>query len=244
VRPIAKRPVLAALLLSLGWIAVSIVVVLGARALVPDIEPQAAALAALVVETLLVLLLLAGLGWWREVGLNGPSAWRDPALFLVPLALVLLPLVAGIKPIDGATLGFLLVGYLLTGFTEEVFARGILLRVLRPEGAIRSVVVAALLFGMLHLANVVIRGNPAIIAAQAVGAATFAIGYGALRLRTNTLVPLIGLHALHDLVLQLGTLPLIPVDVAQDVVLFIFGLWLLRGLRTAMPRREAAVATT
>jgi len=67
-----------------------------------------------------------------------------------------------------------------------------------------------------------------VIAAQAVGAACFGFGYAALRLRTKTIVPLIALHFLTDLFLQMGNLPLIPVAVAQDVVLLVFGVVVLR----------------
>ena len=84
--------------------------------------------------------------------------------------------------------------------------------------------------------NVVNRDSVAIVLAQSVGAFAFAVGYGALRLRTNTIVPLMALHFGHDLVLQLTNLPLIPVDVAQDVILLGYGIWILRAIR-----REAQV---
>lgn len=60
------------------------------------------------------------------------------------------------------------------------------------------------------------------------GAAAFGFGFAALRLRTNSILPLVAIHAVHDLVLQMTALPLIPTAVVQDIMLFAMGLWLLR----------------
>ena len=77
--------------------------------------------------------------------------------------------------------------------------------------------------------NVFFRDSAAVVVAQAVGAACFGIGYGALRLRTGSVWPLMALHLLTDLLPQLGRLPKIPIFVAQDVVLLGYALFLLRG---------------
>jgi hypothetical protein len=56
-------------------------------------------------------------------------------------------------------------------------------------------------------------------------------GFVALRLRTRTIVPLILIHAVHDLFLWMGNLPVIPVAVAQDTIFLLIGIYLLWGWR-------------
>ena len=179
----------------------------------------------------LVAATLGALGWWRAVGFNGRRQWRSLRLLVLPAVLVLLPLVGGVSVPAAGTLAILVAGYALTGFAEEAFARGILLRVLAPRGALGAVLVSSLLFGVMHMGNMLFRSSPALVAAQAVGAACFGVGYAALRLRTNTLWPLLALHMLTDLFGQLARLPAIPFFVTQDVILLAYGLYLVRGLR-------------
>lgn len=220
-----------AIALAMGWSVVSLSAWLGLRTALPAFD---ATQAAIVVTAVLAITagLIATLPRLRgAVGLNTPSHWRALHLLILPTAIVFAPLVAGIKPIEPSTFWLLVLGYALTGFAEETMFRGIVLKLLDRHPAVTAVLVSSLLFGLVHLNNIVIRGEPAIIFAQAVGAFTFGIGYAALRLRLNTIWPLIVLHMLHDLVLHVGTLPLIPVDVAQDVVLVCYGAWLLWGMR-------------
>lgn len=242
---IDARPVAVAVVLTAAWLVVSTVLVLLVSAIAPDSDMFQRAIVPLIALTVLVAALVGRLGWWREVGLNGPTEWRHVGLFGIPLVIVVAPLVGGITLPEAGTLGLLIVGYLLTGFTEETFSRGLVQRILRPLGPVRAVVVMAVLFGILHLGNLFLRDSAAIVFAQAFGAFTFAIGYGALRLRTGTIVPLMGLHFGHDLILRLTNLPAIPVDVVQDIVLLVLGIWILRGIRAeaSLPvSTETAVA--
>jgi membrane protease YdiL (CAAX protease family) len=99
--------------------------------------------------------------------------------------------------------------------------------VLGPLGAGRAVLITAALFGLAHLGNLVYRDSAAMVLAQAWGAFCFGVGYGALRHRTGTLVPLMVLHFVTDLAAAIGAVPTIPTLVAQDVVLLGMGLWLI-----------------
>ncbi len=224
-----RHPVRSAIALALTWIVVSLAVFLLVGRVAPDTDSQAAALVALVIMTILVLGGIGWLGWWHEVGFTPISEWRNLRLLVLPALIVVVPLLAGVDPIAASTLIFLIVGYALTGLTEEAFARGLLIRILEPSGVLRAVFISSLLFALLHLGNLVIRGgNPAISFAQAVGAFSFGVGFAALRIRTWTIWPLIALHMVGDLVLNTMSLPLIPVAVAQDVALLVIGLYLIR----------------
>jgi uncharacterized protein len=237
----ARRPIVGALLL---WAGSAIVVVLGAvvlRLFFPSLpgygQGLSQSLVLVVVYAALVALLIAMAKWWQLAGLNGPSSWRELRLLWLPTLLLFLPLLGGMRSLDAPTLGTLLVGYLATGFAEEAVYRGLVLGLLRPTGIWRAVVISSLLFGLAHLSNIVLRdGSPAITVAQAVGSATGGVGLAALRLRTNTIWPLILLHAFSDFFFQLGNLPVPLVDAAHDVILLAYGIYLLRGSALAKPR--------
>ena len=221
-----QRPVLSSVLIFAAFVIVSALLGIAAKALLPQYQPEFIALIAL---SVLVAMALSLLGWWKVSGFNLPAEWRDSRLMIVPFLIVLgLPFLMEIKPSDLGTFVYLLIGYALTGFMEEGLMRGIVLRVLKPTGTNRSVIVSSLLFGLMHIGNLLYR-NPAIVFAQMLGAFVHGIGLSAIRLRTNTIWFPVILHALHDLALKYTNFPAIPLDVVQVTLLMVYGIYLLRG---------------
>lgn len=238
-RAFERRPVTWAMSMVAGWLAVTLAGALVLRVAAPGISRSTQSVIVLGVMTVLLAAAIGVLGWWRAVCFNGRREWRHLRLLALPAALVLLPVVGGVSLPAAGALAILLVGYALTGFAEEAFVRGVLLRVLAPRGVLAAVLISSALFGAMHLSNLVFRGNPALVGAQAFGAACFGVGYAALRLRTNTIWPLLVLHMLTDLFGRIASLPAIPFFVTQDVILLAYGLYLVRGLRIAGARPTA-----
>jgi len=219
------HPVRTAVAIFAAYLILSTLLGLAAKAFFPQYQPEFIALIAL---SVLVAVTLTALRWWKAAGFNSPKEWRDVWSVVVPLVIVLvLPFLMGIKTGDWGTFGYLFIAYALTGFMEEGLMRGIVLRVLKPTGTTRSVIISALLFGLLHIANLLYR-NPAIVFAQMVGAFVHGIGLGAIRLRTNTIWFPVILHGLHDLALKYTNFPVIPLDVVQVTLLMLYGIYLLR----------------
>lgn len=185
-----------------------------------------------VVVLLLALSLLTA--WrvgWSAVSAAGPGSWRSQGWLAAPVVLALVPLLWGWAP-DRQTLATLVAGYTATGIYEELWFRGIVLRIALPLGAGRAAALSAIVFGAAHLANICFGQNPFIAAAQAVGAAAFGFGYAAVRLRTNALWVLAGAHAVTDLLLHTTGLrggALWGVMVGQDLLLLAVGLVALRA---------------
>ncbi len=196
---------------------------------VPRVSPLTAALLVTAVLAVVVTVLVWRVSGFREAGFVGPRHWQNLRLLIVPTVLAVTPLLAGLRPVDA--LGTLIVGYVLTGFMEEALWRGLVLRVLRPTGPLPAVLFGSLLFGASHFANVLFRDSVTLVAAQALGAFCFGVGYAAIALRIGTIWPLMVLHTLTDLFAAVGALPKIPILVGQDIVLLAVGLWLLRGTR-------------
>jgi membrane protease YdiL (CAAX protease family) len=228
-RFINQRPLVTAVIV-FGLDALAAVVLqLVARNTLPSLAPEFVALIVLVVITLLAV---AFLRWWRTIGYNEPTVWRDLNVLILPaIVVVAFPLLGGLKALDWSTVLYLAAGYLLTGIHEETIHRGIILRTLRPFGPFRAALISAFLFAISHLANLFVRANPTIVIAQVIGAFCDGFGFAALRLRTNTLWFLVILHALHDLLLQYTQLPLIPLDVVQVTILLIYGFIIMRDKR-------------
>lgn len=172
--------------------------------------------------------LIAAFRWWSLAGFTRPSRWRQLRLYWLPVLLLLVPFVGGIRSIPLSTLGLLVVAYLTTAIFEEGLWRGVMVGLLRPTGVWQAVLISSVLFGLAHLANSALRGVSLLIAAQALGAAVLGIGFAALRLRTNTVWPLIAIHGAHDLFLQISTLPIPLIEVVVATTTAIYGIVLLR----------------
>ena len=228
-----SRPVLSAIALELIVLVVTVGGALVLAAALPELPGYSVtgpsqALLLVIVLAALVLALVAALRWWRPVGFTRPSDWRDLRLYWLPVVLLLAPFVAGIRLPSLALLGTLLLGYIATAVFEETLWRGVILTVLRPLGIWPAVLLSSLLFGLGHLGNSSLRGFSVMILAQAFGSAVQGVGLAAIRLRTDTIWPLIAIHALHDLFLQMGHLPIALVEVPIDTIFLIYGIVLLR----------------
>jgi membrane protease YdiL (CAAX protease family) len=211
--------------------------------------------ALVLVPGLFIAVILTRLHWWRRVGFTPLGEWRAPHL-LVPLLLVLaLPVVGlwarGVMPTTALVLA-LQVGFLLIDiFMEEVTYRGVILQALSGFSPFLRVILAATLFGFSHLDNLFLPGADTLgVAYQIFEAGLVGVLFGAVRLRMNTILPVMAVHATYDLMLVLAfghafpvapTVPGFIVDTVVNLGLAIVGLALLRALPTVpIERRQAA----
>jgi membrane protease YdiL (CAAX protease family) len=240
VLPAARRARSPRALALLVLLANAVVIVLGAvvaNLLMPDADGLTKSLVASVGSLLLTIVVAQQVavrnGGWGALGLTRPGEWRHTRLLVVPALITLVPLLGGVRSIDGGTVAVLVTGYVMTGFMEELLDRGVVQRLLAPTGIARSVWLGSALFGASHLTNVLFRDSVGLVLAQAWGAFCFGVGYAALRWRTNTIWPLMALHLATDLFAAVGGLPKIPVLVAQDCVLLALGAFLIRKGRVS-----------
>ncbi len=174
------------------------------------------------------------LKWWPQVGGKGPDNLRDLRLLWLPalvlFLLLLIVLFTGLPPTT--VLMVVIINTLLVGISEELMYRGILFHGASSSfGIWRAVWITAILFGLVHALNGFITGNFAAAAGQAFFAGMFGVWTVALRIRLDTIVPVIIIHWLWDCLLFLtgflGGVLVFPFA----LVLFIYGLWLLRHYR-------------
>lgn len=211
--------------------------------------------ALVLVPGIFIAAVLSRLHWWRRVGFTPVREWRAPHL-LIPLVLVLALPVAGLWArgvmATTALVLTLQVGFVLIDiFMEEVTYRGVVLQALSGFSPLLRVTLAAILFGFSHLDNLFLPGaNEVGVAYQIFEAALIGILFGAVRLRMNTILPVMAVHAAYDLMLVLAfghafpvapTLPGFVVDTVVNLGLAAVGLFLLSALPiVTVDRREAA----
>lgn len=157
---------------------------------------------------LVAIFLLTRLGWWRRAGWRAP-VWRSMHLLWLPLVLLTLSMISGFshhRDVDPGRIPGALLAVLVIGFTEETWFRGILVEALRSRGAPAAAVVSAAVFAAIHLVNVRALGLASTLA-QMLGAFAIGLMFGAVRLRIESLVPLVLIHAAFDFPYLLGVAP-------------------------------------
>lgn len=156
---------------------------------------------------LFFLSLIARFGWLDLAGFTHPSQWRTLWLGWPLLLFTLINLDEGL--VIDTTKPLLIVLHLLTalstGWVEEILCRGVVVTALLQKwgqtkrGVYLSVVVGSLIFGLAHLANLVMGRKPLLNSLTQV---TFAIFFGvifaACVLRNRSIWPMILLHAAVD----------------------------------------------
>lgn len=173
---------------------------------------------------------------WRSTGMA--VAWRSrlAVVALVPLVVNAVSwLHTGVVPQEpGYALWALTL--LLVGFNEELFSRGIVLsRLLPAYGPVRAVVLTAVLFGLQHLSALVMTTDPAgDVLSNVASTAIYGFALAAFQARFRWLWPLVVVHALADWSIILSGRPWSDaVVVFAEVLLVVFGVVVLRGLRVS-----------
>jgi len=195
----------------------------------------------LLLNAIFVVILISVMRWWKATGFNAPSQWKNLRFLIIPLALLIGPtlfLQPQFPSLDRAII--LVIVTLLIGFQEEAIFRGVLLRTFMPRGAMQAVLISAALFGIIHANSFLVGRDPLFVVSQIIASFLGAIGLGALRIRMNTIVPLILLHAFNDFLqfsatggLEAGEVALyIPLlKIVISGLMALYGFYLLRGYK-------------
>ena len=195
----------------------------------------------LVLVLLFLFLVVVYFKWWQRVGIKGPDNWRDLRLLWLPVITLILiwMLVESSGFPTHQAFRFILINTLLVGISEELMFRGILFFGASSKyGWWRAVWITALIFGLIHSLDGLITGNFTAALLQALLTFLFGVWMAAVRLRLNTIIPLIILHWLWDfgvlsLAAQGGITTILGsgLPILFAVILFLYGVWLLDGYR-------------
>lgn len=150
-------------------------------------------------------------GWWSDIFTQPVTTIRPRRWWMlaIPILLLVGPVANLVQtPWSGRAVGFVLlsaVAFLLVGFGEEFFFRGILRVSLRSHhGELVTILVTSLLFGLGHSLGLLFVGTPVtrILFVVGVTALSGALFYAALRATGTLWVPIV-IHALTDFSLRM-----------------------------------------
>ncbi|WP_292376157.1 CPBP family intramembrane glutamic endopeptidase [Methanosarcina sp. UBA411] len=177
------------------------------------------------------------LNWWDQIGWKGLNNSRNmhllwlPAIFLFFLLVIVL--FTGLPPTR--ILLIVVINTLLVGISEELMFRGVLFHGASSSfGIWRAVWITAAIFGSVHTLNSLITGDFNASAVQAFFAGMFGVWAVALRVRLDTVIPLIIIHWLWDCLAFLTSSSQGLVLLFFSFILFFYGIWLLRSFRSTV----------
>ena len=172
-----------------------------------------------------------------DFGIRSPRNAAGALWWLPPVAVVVLVLMgSGIAvPLEVVPgIAWLVVA---VGLNEEIFFRGIVLKALERYGTRRAVGFSALMFGVLHLANVASGKAAGYLVLQVLFSMLFGVVTAELVAVTRSLWPGVVFHAAYDGASYLGgdaSTPAAFVSLAVQVaVLGAYAVWLWRRLPRA-----------
>ena len=148
--------------------------------------------------TIIAILLLTIMGWWKAVGFRPAEKPGDLLYFIVPILPMFINLIPGVQITSLVFLLEVLVTTLMVGFVEEAFFRGLMLNALKPHGFWRAAIITSILFGLTHAMNLAAGKSVVDQVAQIVYALAIGFAFAALVLKKGLLWPLVIAHFLID----------------------------------------------
>ena len=175
-----------------------------------------------------------------DFGLRTPRNAAGVLWWAPPAAVVALVLLGSGVAVRLAVVPGIVWLTLAVGLNEELFYRGTVFKVMRRYGTCRAIAYSALIFGVLHLANLGNGSSAGYLVLQVVFSALFGFVTAELVAVTGSLWPGVAFHAAYDTVAYLGgdsssTTAVVSLAV-QVVLLGAYGWWLWRRL----PRGEVS----
>ncbi|MBR0556435.1 CPBP family intramembrane metalloprotease [Ciceribacter sp. L1K23] len=238
------------------WIALAILPLwMGVTLVVGFIRPRQAANQAVLISEGLVdgiiaasifLLIVLALLKWDRLGLQWPKPPRSvlvtwlPSLYIV--AILVISTTLGLPPV--ATMAIVFINCAFVGFSEEVMFRGILFRgALSAMRVLPAIFFTSAIFGLIHTLNTFATGQLDVAIAQAVAAFMSGLLFNVIRVRTQSVFPMIVLHTLWNFSLFMlvhasdgvnETVTITPATLIAPALMILpllgYGIYLMRGI--------------
>lgn len=191
-----------------------------------------------VIISILAVTLITMLSWSEKIGFTLQLNWRE---WLSYLPLLILPalsaLVSDFQVTSPAQITFFVLFAFAIGFAEEIIVRGIFLRILLPKGRAYAVLMSSVIFGFMHLGNLLVGADLGSTLTQVVYATLIGIAFAGVLSYGRSILPLIVIHALVDFFPMLSgpatensQLDIISalILIAVQIPFAAYGFWLLR----------------
>jgi len=179
-----------------------------------------------------------------KVGFNPPKSFKSLFHLWLPLLFILAFLFTGISKglPPNSVVVFILINTLLVGVSEELMFRGILFGASLTKFSIwKSIWIASIIFGVIHLSNGFLTGDFTAASVQAMQAIFAGVWFLAIRIRTGSIFPVIIIHGLWDFSIFIMSWGVEPTALPEqsliskflphlllELPLFLYAMWLLR----------------
>jgi membrane protease YdiL (CAAX protease family) len=173
----------------------------------------------------------------RELLLTGiDKSGVRTCLFYLPLAVILLPMI--VAGVDFSNIGYTLATLLFTlsvGIAEELYFRGIILRLLSKNfSMLPAVFISAVIFGIGHASGAFVASSWALVLLAILNALLFGWLAAETALITKNIIPLMIFHCLFDfftyqMLATGGTL--VTVYAVRGTLMTIVAVYLMIGLK-------------
>lgn len=238
------------------WIALLVLVIwMAVTVLVGLVQPHATANQAALISGEIIYSIIAASTFlvvillflkWDRLGFQKPQPLKSVMLTWLPLGYIVLLLggaiATGLPP--ATTVAIVLINCLFVGFSEEAMFRGILFRgALARMRILPATIFTSAVFGLIHTLNVFATGQLTVAIIQSVAAFMSGMLYQAIRIRTQSVYPMMVIHALWDFSLFMVvhsagavneqpeiTFQSLIVPVMLVIPLLGYGIYLLRNL--------------
>lgn len=174
----------------------------------------------------------------KEYGFTGMTkqAKANAAWFLPLLAVEAFSFLPGFR--ENLSMGYFLAVVLFTllvGINEEVYFRGLILKRLSEKGIRFAAIVSSVLFGIVHMVNLVGGADLTYTGLQIVFAALFGFVCAELVILTKSLIPVILWHFIHDCIgyVTVGeiTTPALISVIIQIVLMLAYSVYLWKKIK-------------
>lgn len=173
-----------------------------------------------------VLLYLKRKGLLSYYGISSISKLdHKKLLFYVPLIIIsCLNLMNGIS-VDKITLELILAltAMLFTGFFEELLFRSYFVRLLLNKSKALAIAIPSLLFGMVHLVNLLGGADIGQTLLQACYASAFGFMCTAFFYKTNNIIPCVICHSLVDMTYVIAPSSSVTDDIVFSIIVILLG---------------------
>jgi len=219
--------------------------------LIPGLADTTRLIGAKISECVLAIVIVAALNWWSEVGFAPRLRWKD---FIPALPLLFLPVLMVIFQFNKLQLSnstqILIFAALaaMTGFAEETVFRGIPIYALHSKGYMRAAVFSSLIFGLVHLLNLLQGANLLATIGQVIFAFLIGFAFAAPLIFTGTIWPIIIFHAIQDFIAfwttggVTNTAPPTISDVVLPIIIMlpvaIYSIWLIHRRDQAQEKSD------
>lgn len=123
-------------------------------------------------------------------------------LFCIPFIAVEVATIVStpIGTMNGGRLAIIIVFTLLVGLNEELFFRGLMLRVLQQIGVKKAIIISSVIFGVGHASTALSGASPQYVVLQILFAFLFGFVAAEFAVITKSILPMIAWHFIHDLI--------------------------------------------